>query len=101
MYGPSNDNKLFWDKVVDNVLFYHTNLIVVEDLNFTTNDGKIWGLAASLDPLAGYFGSLLQEHHLVEFLPNNIVPTWRNGHLGLKAISKTLDQFLLTEDLAL
>jgi hypothetical protein len=88
MYGPCSDIKLFWDKVAASGLLDHTNLIVVGDLNFTTNVGEVWGSSTSLDPLAGYFGTLLQDHHLVDFLPDDIVPTWRNGRSGWKLFLK-------------
>jgi hypothetical protein len=52
-------------------------------------------------PLAGYFITLLQEHLLVDFPPNDLVPTWHNGHCGLEAISKRLDQVLLSEELTI
>jgi hypothetical protein len=53
------------------------------------------GILATLDPLASYFHTLLQNHNLVDLPPDAIVPTWRNGRTGLDDISKRLDQFLL------
>jgi len=101
MYGPCSDRKLFWDRVADSSLLDCTDMIIVGGLNFTTNSGEVCGSSTTLDPLAGYITTLLQIHHLVDFLLNAIVPTWRNGSSGLEAISKRLDRFLLTEDLAL
>jgi hypothetical protein len=93
--------KYFWDRVADSGLLDGTNLIIVGDLNFTTNIGEIWGSSASMDPLTNYFTMLLQNHNLVDLPPAAIVPTWRNGRTGLDVISKRLDRFLLSADLAL
>jgi len=82
-------------------LLYHTILIIAGYMNFTTNDGEVWGSSTSLSRLAGYFITLLHEHLLVDFPLNDLVPTWHNGHCSLEAISKRLNQVLLSEELTI
>jgi hypothetical protein len=74
--------KTFWDKVESRDLLDLTNLIIVGDLNFTTSSGEIWGASATQDPLAKFFNSLFLMHSLVDFPPDVLTPTWRNGQSG-------------------
>jgi hypothetical protein len=42
---------------------------------------------------------MMLDHHLIDLLPDEIVPTWRNGRSGLDSISKCLDRVLASESL--
>jgi hypothetical protein len=61
--------------------------------------GKCGEHSTHQDLLAGFFNNLFQAHSLVDISPDELVPTWRNGRSGTEAISKRLDQVLLSEDL--
>jgi hypothetical protein len=39
-------------------------------------------------------------HGLVDFPPDVLTPTWRNGRVGLESITKRLDRFFISESLA-
>jgi len=67
------------------------NMILVGDLNYTTGVDKVWGVVVELDKLADYFKCMFLDHHLINLLQNEIVPTWRNNRSGLDSISKCLD----------
>jgi hypothetical protein len=69
-------------------LLRHKDLIMVGDLNFTTSPDEVWGTSALFDPLAGYFKTLFQKNCLVDFVPVEKVPTWRNGRAGDDSIAK-------------
>jgi hypothetical protein len=60
---------------------------------------EIWGDTTRLDPLAGYFKGMLQESGLVDIVPNEVVPTWRNGRSGRDEITKILDRVIMSEDM--
>jgi hypothetical protein len=60
----------------------HKNLIVAGDFNFIVNVGEVWGDTTHVDPLAGYFKDIFQGNRLVDILPDEVVPTWRNGRSG-------------------
>jgi hypothetical protein len=97
-YEPCLERKLFWDKLVSRGMLAHKNLIVVGDLNFTVSIGEVWGDTAKLDPTSGYFKGIFQENHLVDILPGDVVPTWRNGRVGRDEISKRLDRVYMSQD---
>lgn len=46
-----------------------------------------------------YFKCMILDHHLIDLLPDEVVPTWRNGRIGMDSISKNLDQGLVLESL--
>jgi hypothetical protein len=52
-----------------------------------------------LDPLAIFFKEIFLKNHLVDILPADVVPTWRNGRIGEDEISKRLDRVYVSEDL--
>jgi endonuclease/exonuclease/phosphatase family metal-dependent hydrolase len=96
-YGPCTDRQLFWEKIEAGGLLDLENLIIVGDLNLTTTLGEIWGASATQDPLADFFTNLFSTHHLVDFAPDHLTPTWRNGRVGSDSIAKRLDRFLISE----
>jgi hypothetical protein len=75
------------------------DLIIGGDLNLTLSSQEVWGKKARIDPLAGFFSQLFTRAGLVDVLPCQLKPTWRNGHLGSEGISKCLDRFLVAENL--
>jgi endonuclease/exonuclease/phosphatase family metal-dependent hydrolase len=99
VYGPCNERKYFWEQVASRGLLAYNNLIVAGDLNFTTRADEVWGASTHLDKLVGFFKDLFQENHLVDFLPDVLVPTWRNGRAGVDNIAKRLDRILVSENL--
>jgi hypothetical protein len=66
----------------------YKNMIVAGDLNFTVSVGEVWGDTTHMDPLEGYFKGIFQKNRLVDILPANVVPTWRNGRNGVKESQK-------------
>jgi hypothetical protein len=101
VYGPCTERKEFWIKLANSGLLLLRNLVIAGDLNFTLSSGEIWGGSATSGSLAGFFNLLLQDHKLLDIKPDTIVPTWRNGRVGLEAIAKRLDRFLISEELLL
>ena len=51
------------------------------------------------DPIVDFFKSKMEEHKLVDIIPNVLSPTWLNGSFGASSLSKRLDRFLMVEDL--
>jgi hypothetical protein len=49
--------------------------------------------------MAGFFKDLFVKNKLVDIMPAEIVPTWRNGRDGNDSIEKILDHFYVAEDL--
>ena len=49
-YGPSHNRAVFWDLTVKEGIFYHPNLIIAWELNFTLSDVEIWGNKSHVDP---------------------------------------------------
>jgi hypothetical protein len=68
------------------------------DLNLTTSPSEIWGKKATGDPLSGFFKSLFQRHSLIDVIPTDPLPTWKNGRAGDESISKRLDRFYIAEE---
>jgi endonuclease/exonuclease/phosphatase family metal-dependent hydrolase len=99
IYGPCSDRQQFWEKIEARGLLDLQNLIIAGDLNLTTALGEVWGASATPDTLALYFNTLFSAHHLVDFAPASLSPTWRNGREGTTSISKRLDHFILSEHL--
>jgi hypothetical protein len=99
VYGPCTDRKIFWEKVDGRGLLAHSDLIVAGDLNFTTSAKEVWGVSALLDPLAVFFKEIFLKNQLVDIPPAEVVPTWRNGRIGVEEISKRLDRVYVSEDL--
>ena len=54
-------------------------------------------MATKLKKLAVYFKNLMLEHHLIDLVPIETVPNWRNGGSGRDSISKDLDRVIVSE----
>jgi hypothetical protein len=87
-YGPYTDRKSFWDVVVASGMLASKNLVLAGDLNFTVAANEVWGTKARLDPLAKYFQEIFKNYGLVDIVPLQHVPTWRNGREGTESIEK-------------
>jgi hypothetical protein len=99
VYSPCSDRHNFWEKVEARGLLDLENLIIAGDLNLTISVGEVWGGSATQDTLADFFTTLFSAHNLVDYAPDILAPTWRNGRMGSDAISKRLDRFLISEHL--
>jgi hypothetical protein len=99
VYGPCLERKHFWEKVDGSGLLAKGDLVIVEDLNLTTSAAEVWGATTSLDPLALFFKDLFSRNHLIDIMPVEVTPTWRNGRFGVEEIVKRLDRILVSEDL--
>ena len=74
-YGPYHNRTVFWEAIVNEGIFDHTNLIIAHDLNFTLSDVEIWGNFAHIDPLSPYFVQLLVRNNMVDTVSTCISPT--------------------------
>jgi hypothetical protein len=88
VYGPCYERLLFWDRLVSKGLLATKNLILAGDLNFTTGVDEVWGPTTHLDRHAIYFTDLIKDHMLVDLALELLVPTWRNGRVGVHALQK-------------
>jgi len=57
------------------------------------------GGSATQDTLVDFFTSFFLAHNLVDYAPDILAPTWRNGRMGSDSISKRLDFFLISDHL--
>jgi endonuclease/exonuclease/phosphatase family metal-dependent hydrolase len=97
VYGPCVEKKLFWDRVALGGLLDSNNLILACDLNFTLGADEVRGATTQLDKLAEYFKDMMLEHHLIDLVPVEIVPTWRNSRSGRHSISKRPHRVIVLE----
>jgi len=98
IYGPFRDREVFWRKLADCGILKDPALILLGDLNFTLSPTEIWG-SNHWDPLMQFFNSLLRESDLIDLCPIDIGPTWRNGRIAGRGISKRIDRFLMASSL--
>jgi endonuclease/exonuclease/phosphatase family metal-dependent hydrolase len=101
VYGLCTERKRFWEKVEGKGLLAKGDLIIAGDLNFTSSVVEVWGATALLDPLAAFFKEIFLRNQLIDILPAEVAPTWRNGRCGADEILKRLDKVLVSEDLLL
>jgi len=97
VYGPSIERKTLWDQVALWALLGSKNLIFVGYLKFTSGDDEAYGATTQLDNLVDYFKNLIQDHQLVDQIPDEVVPTWRNDRNGVEIIAKRPDRVLFSE----
>ena len=76
-----------------------TKIIFGGDLNFSMGISKIWGDRARIDCLSDFFSKILDDHGLVDILPNVTLPTWNNRRVGSENVSKRLDRLMISVDL--
>jgi hypothetical protein len=78
VYGPYMDKVECWDNFF--IMDYIQNGLVVigGDLNFTLGASYVWGLAAQLNYLSGYFLKKLEEVSLLDIELAKFSPTHRN-----------------------
>jgi hypothetical protein len=78
--------KQFWNQVADSGLLTKDNLILVGDFNLTLSSEEVWGgnsiVGHSDGYYAGFYKAFFQEKHLIDLIPDKLVPTWRNKDLG-------------------
>ena len=74
-------------------------MILERDLNFTLSSNQVGGTSNAIDQLSGFFRSLFENSGLVDIVPNILVPKWSNGRVGLEGIAKSLDIFLMADQL--
>jgi exonuclease III len=99
IYGPCTENLEFWTKLSDSGLLAKPNLILAGDFNLTLSSVDTWGSHSSLDVVALHFSVIFQLHNLIDLLPAEMAPTWRNGRSVSTCISKRLDHFLISDSL--
>ena len=69
------------------------------DLNFTLTAREIWGDRARLDPLDDTLTDMFVASRLVDMVPNQMTPTWRNGRVGSQGVTKRIDRFIMNNNL--
>lgn len=67
------------------------------DTNFTLNRREVSGTTTHVDHLVKYFQNWLESRGLVDVEPLKLGPTWSNNRHGNKAVIKTLDRFMITD----
>jgi len=93
--GPYKERLSFWQLAENTGVLEEESLIVGGDLNLTLSTREVWGVISRLDPLADYFFGLFDAVGLVDVIPKQLGPTWRNGRVGGDGVSKRLDRFLI------
>jgi hypothetical protein len=76
VYGPCTGNRKFWENMDAKGLLALGDLILAENLNFTTSTEEVWGASTLTDPLAVFFKEIFSKNHLVDIMPVEVVPTW-------------------------
>lgn len=76
------------------------NHVIRGDLIFSIGNSETWGPLARADPLSDFFMNSLGSHNLIAVNLIKLRPTWRNHRTGEARIPKSLDRFILCEDLA-
>jgi hypothetical protein len=74
-------------------------ILIGGDLNLTLSLGEVWGIHPRQEPLEEFFIHFFERHKLVDVEGAKLVPTWRNFRRNDEAISKRIDQFLISESL--
>jgi hypothetical protein len=92
VYGSCIGRRQFWEQVEAKGLLAQSDLILAGDLNFSMGIDEVWGATALIDPLAVFFKDLFANNHLVDVVPAEVLPTWRNGRSGVDGIQKRLDR---------
>jgi hypothetical protein len=97
VYGPCLDRPLFWTQLANSGILALPNLILGGDLNITLSADEQWGSTSISGTGLNLYRDLFNSFNLIDVLPINLVPTWRNGRRGAEAIAKRLDRFLISE----
>jgi len=96
VYGPCIEKRDFSDNLAVSGILEEDNLIIAGDLNITLSAEEVWGNTNLSVSLADHLKELFQLKNLVDIRPDRLVPTWRNGQQGSKAIAKMFDICLLS-----
>jgi hypothetical protein len=80
----------FWIKVSDSSILDKPNLILAGDFNLTLSSAETWGNSSSTDVVAIHFNVIFQHHKLIDLLPVEMAPTWRNEGLAQRVFLKDL-----------
>ena len=99
IYGPYVDKEGYWNNLLDFICARCTRIIFGGDLNFSMGLSEIWGDRARIDCLSDFFSKILDDHGLVDILPNVTLPTWNNRRFGSENVSKRLDRLMISVDL--
>ena len=75
IYGPYVEREGFWNNLLEFMSTICTKIIFGGDLNFSLGLSKIWGDRARSDCLFDFFTKILDDHGLVDIVPNVILPT--------------------------
>jgi exonuclease III len=98
IYGPCTDRKRFWSLLNDSGILSIPLLIAGGDLNLILSDTENWGGGLVLGATVDFYRNIFASNKLTDILPEQLVPTWRNGRSGSTAIARRLDRFLVAED---
>lgn len=99
VYGPCHSKEAFWNRFLNLSITSLENLIIEGDLNFSIGYGESWGTNAQVDMLTKTMEMLLDQHHLTDIPMIKPLPTWRNQRVGVAALARGLDRFLIKDSL--
>jgi len=72
---------------------------VFGDLNIILPTDEAWDEHNESEITEDYFRDIFTTNNLIDIRPTKVVPTWRNGCLGLNAVARRLDRFMVAEEL--
>lgn len=99
IYAPYRERDTFWRKMIISGVLALVTLVMVRDLNCIIGLDEVWGKSKRVDAMAELIKDIIIHHNFVEIFPSMFAPTWENGRAGDGYVAKSLDQFLLYEQI--
>lgn len=88
LYGPNNDRVHFWNYFFRKSMLGDAHLIIGGDLNYSTRATESWGSQAIFVSLSDFFSHKIDANYLINLIPINLHPTWRNHHVCEGKVAK-------------
>jgi hypothetical protein len=74
-------------------------IILGGDLNFTLSIREVWGASSRRDYQGIFFSHWMDNNHLFEMEPTNLVQIWKNDTKGKDLVAKITDIILILEEM--